>query len=57
MNGIQAHAKEGDDYSYVFNGIALDDFYARYESHGKGTFNINPLSGLSGLYIGDTTAA
>jgi len=25
-----------------------------YTSNGSGTFNINPISGLSGFYIGDT---
>lgn len=57
VNGIQAHAKEGDDYAYVFNGVALSSINDRYESHGKGTFSINPLSGLSGLYIGEVNAA
>lgn len=52
VNGIQAHAKEGDDYAYVFNGQTLG-YNERYASHGKGTFNINPNGGISGFYIGE----
>ena len=26
-------------------------------SHGEGTFNVNPVSGLSGIYIGETRLA
>jgi len=40
-------------YAFVWNGDdtrAIGDYY---ESHGKGTFNINALSGLSGIFIGE----
>lgn len=29
-------------------------FYPKYYSHGKGSFNINPVGGLQGFYIGET---
>ena len=54
VHGIEAKIKNGDDYAFVFNGTNLPGIADRYTSHGEGTFNINPLSGLSGIYIGDT---
>ena len=54
VHGIEAKIKKGDDYAFVFNGTNLPGIADRYTSHGEGTFNINPLSGLSGIYIGDT---
>ena len=53
VHGIEAKIKKGDDYAFVFNGTNLPGIADRYTSHGEGTFNINPLSGLSGIYIGD----
>lgn len=54
VNGIQAHAKSGDDYAYVFNGdIQSSVLTSRYESHGTGTFNINPVGDANGFYIGE----
>ena len=53
VHGIEAKIKQGDDYAFVFNGTNLPGISERYVSHGEGTFNINPLSGLSGVYIGD----
>lgn len=54
VHGIEAKIKKGDDYAFVFNGTNLPGIADRYTSHGEGTFNINPLSGLSGIYIGNT---
>lgn len=28
-----------------------------YKAHGPGTFNINPVSGAAGVYIGEQTLA
>lgn len=47
--GISAIAKEGDDHSYVFNGNTS----VIYESNGAGTFNLNPVGGVYGIYVGD----
>ena len=55
--GLNAETLQGDDYSFVWNGddtATLGDFY---QSNGKGSFSINPLSGLSGFYIGDQNLA
>ena len=42
-------AWNGDDQSYSILG---EDYYT---SHGKGTFNINPISGLQGVFIGENS--
>ena len=49
--GISANAN--DDYSFAWNG----DLSITYNSHGRGTFNLNPLGGLSGLWIGESSLA
>lgn len=51
--GYDAKALSSDTYSFTWSGDdtrAIGDYYT---SHGKGSFSINPLSGLSGVYIGD----
>lgn len=54
VHGIEAEIKEGDDYSFVFNGNNLPlDGKNFYKSHGEGSFNVNPKDGLSGFYIGE----
>ena len=50
--GIKAHTRLEDAYSYAWNGNGDPD-YGVYYSHGVGTFNINPIGGLDGFYIGD----
>lgn len=57
VHGIEAKIKKGDDYAFVFNGTNLQGIADRYTSHGEGTFSINPLSGLSGFYVGEHTLA
>lgn len=37
----------------VRNGIGLGGY--TYSDHGKGTFNINPLGGIDGFFIGDSS--
>lgn len=53
VHGVEAKISEGDDYAFVFNGENLPGVDQRYVSHGEGSFNVNPLSGLNGFYIGD----
>ena len=49
--GVNASAK--DQYTYVWSGIERGSNYTNnYTSHGKGSFNINPINGLSGFFIG-----
>jgi len=49
--GVNATAK--DKYTYVWSGIEKGANYNNnYASHGKGSFNVNPIDGLSGFYIG-----
>ena len=50
-DGYVARAK--DDYAYSWNGNYETDI--PYESHGNGTFNVNPVGGLDGFYIGEKT--
>lgn len=47
-DGIYANAS--DDYSYVWNG---DENNSDYSSHGVGTYNINPIDGINGFWIGN----
>ena len=56
-NFAQAHgyqAKVSSDFGYVWNG---DNTLSTYTDHGKGTYNINSLSGLSGVYLGNDSVA
>ena len=55
--GFDAQTPSSDTYSFVWNGDdtrAIGDYY---QSHGKGTFSINALSGLSGIFIGEQSLA
>ena len=49
--GVNARTLEGDGNAYAWNG----DEDIQYTSHGHGTFNINPVGGLNGFYIGGQT--
>jgi hypothetical protein len=49
--GVNANANE--IYAFSWNG----DESTTYNSHGEGTFNLNPLGGLSGLWIGGSNLA
>lgn len=53
VHGIEAAIKQGDDYAFVWNGENFPGLDQRYTSHGEGTFSINPVNGLSGVYIGN----
>lgn len=44
-------AKAKDDCSYSWNGNS--EISVPYDSHGPGTFNINPVGGTDGFYIGE----
>lgn len=48
-------AKANHDYSFVWNGDG--SLKNGYSSHGTGTFNISPVNGCNGLYIGNTSLA
>lgn len=41
-------------YAYGWSGWATGEPAPPYESHGFGTFNINPSGGATGFYIGET---
>lgn len=55
-SGIRASTRPEDAYSFAWNGNGDPD-YGVYYSHGVGTFNVNPLGGLDGFYIGEQTLA
>ena len=58
--GAFAKTKEQDSYAFAWSGDSERDEldpYDRYESHGPGTFNINPVGGLNGFWIGEQTLA
>lgn len=52
-------ANADDSGSFVWNGgdKANVFLFPLYYSHGKGTFNINPVSGAAGFYIGEESLA
>lgn len=55
--GYAARTNTSDRYSFAWNGDANKSSYTTYNSHGQGTFNINPENGLSGFYIGEQNLA
>lgn len=52
-DGYESQTIEGHQYSFVWNGDT--SVINRYSSHGSGTFNINPVGGSDGFYIGEKT--
>lgn len=55
--GYAAESILSDTYSFVWNGDDSRAIGDKYQSHGKGTFNLNALSGISGIYIGNQSLA
>ena len=54
--GFYAYTKEQDSFAFAWNGdLERREMYDPYESHGEGTFNINPVGGLNGFWIGEQT--
>ena len=51
--GYYAHTKKQDSSAFAWNGDETRT--TPYESHGSGTFNINPVGGTDGFYIGEQT--
>lgn len=49
--GFKSRTPEYDDYAFAWNGDGTRG--DKYTSHGPGTFNINPVGGLAGFYIGE----
>ena len=58
-SGVMSKTLKGDDYAFAWNGdeLAITEDYPYYTSHGVGTFNINPVGGLGGFWIGEQTLA
>lgn len=52
--GHDSMTRPGDSDSFAWSGIVQEDD-TKYSSHGQGTFNINPVGGLDGFYIGEKT--
>ena len=51
--GFNAEIQNGHDYSFIWSGDDQRSLGDYYQSHAKGTFNINPADGISGFYIAD----
>ena len=51
--GIYTHTT--NQFAFVYGGDYMSGKY--YGDHGGGTFNVNPLGGLSGFWIGETNLA
>lgn len=50
-DGFQSQTKTDDNFAYTWNGDGTRT--KPYFSHGKGTFNVNPIGGTDGFYIGE----
>lgn len=44
-----------NELSVVWNGVKDLSTPARYYSHGFGTYNINPVGGIDGIWVGEKT--
>ena len=55
--GYLSQTKADDIYAFAWNGDYWKTEEDPYKSNGPGTFNINPLGGLNGFYIGEQTLA
>ena len=53
--GYNAETKADDIYAFVWNGDDERALLDYYQSHGKGTFSINPISGLQGVFVGENS--
>lgn len=51
--GYMAKTLPSHRHAFVWNGIGYST--EKYPSNGEGTFNINPINGVYGFYIGDKT--
>ena len=51
--GYMTKALPSHRHAFVWNGIGYST--EKYPSNGEGTFNINPINGVYGFYIGDKT--
>lgn len=56
--GADTVTNDGDHQTFVWNGEEESEGYTpespNYETHGPGTFNINPRGGVDGVFIGNT---
>ena len=52
--GHASMTRPGDSDSFAWSGVVPEDD-TKYNSHGPGTFNINPGGGVDGFYIGEQT--
>ena len=53
--GVKSETLKNDIYSYVWQGGRTGQPLSNikwYQSHGEGTFNVNPIGGVSGFFIG-----
>lgn len=51
--GYMTKALPSHRHAFVWSGIGYST--KEYQSNGEGTFNINPINGVYGFYIGDKT--
>ena len=51
--GGKARANSDGSFTWSGSNKANIVLYPQYFDHGKGTFNVNPVGGLSGFYIGE----
>ena len=54
-SGVKSLTGTGSAYAFAWSGDETSP--SPYNSHGKGTFNINPVGGTEGFYLGEQTLA
>jgi hypothetical protein len=53
-SGSGSSAATPHDYSFAWQGVSTGGYY---RSHGAGTYNINPVGGAAGFWIGNDSLA
>ena len=51
--GVKCRANDSGSFVWGGSDKNFAALFPVYYSHGKGTFNVNPVGGLSGFYIGE----
>lgn len=53
-SGVFSKASDGHEFAFSWSGD-LSRWENHYQSHGPGTFNVNPLGGAAGFWVGEET--
>ena len=53
-SGNGSGASSPHDYAFAWQGVSTGGYY---RSHGAGTYNVNPVGGIGGFYVGEDSLA